>query len=553
MKLYDLIPNQQNISEELMTYSSQGEWYDKAVETYNQKGLDPLLQYIADTKYKGKVDMAQFKQDFMSDRDEFKSEDEAVENFLHFFDNIPEGKNRSKQNNPVAKHSRNMSGAGAHKSAKDYDRKDAKKEIEKDLEDDDWDNYVDNKNMGHPDGVSSEEEDKLHGRIHKVREESDAMIGEPDAYYDAEERSEAYDNLQDALTGGWEDQYIEDGVCPNCAGTGYQDAEYEIWDDDEEDYVEGNECDGWGMFGCDEGEMQGAKWKEIMAFDQQNVDREKQIANRPSDEELIPKIANMMKHMDDPRMAVRQVRTDYGYGPAKASDIVGKAFQLIKQEEGVQFDEGTRCWKGYEKKGTKKMFGKTVPNCVKKEAVEVHEGEERSIIRDACVEKLVDEFRGEEHQFENLGDLEYAIYSELERLDVEDCVDPDMEVGGQRIGDFASGGVINVIDSSSAIEDVVAQLDTSELEEGKSPHKKGTKKYKKHMAAMHAEDISTDSSEADVSKMLAKALGDPNRWQEMTAPELYAELESKDTEFADAIKQVAKIVYGVRLEEHREN
>jgi len=30
---------------------------------------------------------------------------------------------------------------------------------------------------------------------------------------------------------------------------------------------------------------------------------------------------------------------------------------------------------------------------------------------------------------------------------------------------------------------------TSELEmgEGKSPHKKGTKKYKKHMAAMHAE------------------------------------------------------------------
>ena len=29
--------------------------------------------------------------------------------------------------------------------------------------------------------------------------------------------------------------------------------------------------------------------------------------------------------------------------------------------------EGTRCWKGYEKKGTKKMFGKTYNNCVKKE------------------------------------------------------------------------------------------------------------------------------------------------------------------------------------------
>ena len=29
--------------------------------------------------------------------------------------------------------------------------------------------------------------------------------------------------------------------------------------------------------------------------------------------------------------------------------------------------EGTRCWKGYTKKGTKTMFGKRVPNCVKNE------------------------------------------------------------------------------------------------------------------------------------------------------------------------------------------
>jgi len=33
-------------------------------------------------------------------------------------------------------------------------------------------------------------------------------------------------------------------------------------------------------------------------------------------------------------------------------------------------DEGQKCWKGYEKKGTKKMFGKTYNNCVKKEEVE---------------------------------------------------------------------------------------------------------------------------------------------------------------------------------------
>ena len=124
MKLYDLIPTQQNISEELMSYSSQGEWMEKAVDTYNKKGIDPLLRYIADTKYNGKVDMVQFKQDFMSDRNDFKSQDEHVEEFLHFFDQLPEGKDKPKQNNPVAKHSRNMPGAGSHKSPKDYDRND---------------------------------------------------------------------------------------------------------------------------------------------------------------------------------------------------------------------------------------------------------------------------------------------------------------------------------------------------------------------------------------------------------------------------------------------
>ena len=32
--------------------------------------------------------------------------------------------------------------------------------------------------------------------------------------------------------------------------------------------------------------------------------------------------------------------------------------------------EGTRCWKGYEKKGMKTMFGKRVPNCVKREHID---------------------------------------------------------------------------------------------------------------------------------------------------------------------------------------
>ena len=34
----------------------------------------------------------------------------------------------------------------------------------------------------------------------------------------------------------------------------------------------------------------------------------------------------------------------------------------------VEIKEGQKCWKGYEKKGTKMMFGKRYNNCVKKKA-----------------------------------------------------------------------------------------------------------------------------------------------------------------------------------------
>tara|TARA_B100001057_G_scaffold500913_1_gene618777 strand:+ start:3447 stop:4184 length:738 start_codon:yes stop_codon:yes gene_type:complete len=37
----------------------------------------------------------------------------------------------------------------------------------------------------------------------------------------------------------------------------------------------------------------------------------------------------------------------------------------------VEIVEGQRCWKGYEKKGTKILFGKRVNNCVKKEDVQL--------------------------------------------------------------------------------------------------------------------------------------------------------------------------------------
>ena len=62
-------------------------------------------------------------------------------------------------------------------------------------------------------------------------------------------------------------------------------------------------------------------------------------------------------------------------------------------------------------------------------------------------------------------------------------------------------------------------------------------------------ELNENSGEAIVAKMLAKALGDENRWQEMSAPELFAELESENSYMADMIKYLAKMLYDVKLQE----
>ena len=45
---------------------------------------------------------------------------------------------------------------------------------------------------------------------------------------------------------------------------------------------------------------------------------------------------------------------------------------MIKLKD-ILLEKGTRCWKGYTKKGMKTMFGKRVPNCVKNEDIDPEE------------------------------------------------------------------------------------------------------------------------------------------------------------------------------------
>jgi hypothetical protein len=229
------------------------------------------------------------------------------------------------------------------------------------------------------------------------------LLGLPVDYFDEEERKEAYADLKDAMDDcrrDYEKSDVMQGVCPNCSGTGYQDAEYPDYDDDGEEIEDSAyECDGWGMFGCDDGEMMGASWCDIVKHDERNAERKKAQDNYPGDEEVINQIARAVKQMDDPRQMFQYMQADYPFmGRAQRSDLIAKGM---------------------------KKAGLTSES--------LNEGEERSIIPNACVEKLVDEFGGREHQFENKDDFEYAIYQELETLDVEDCVDPEMEVGGQSI------------------------------------------------------------------------------------------------------------------------
>ena len=94
---------------------------------------------------------------------------------------------------------------------------------------------------------------------------------------------------------------------------------------------------------------------------------------------------------------------------------------------------------------------------------QITEGGERKIIHQAAVEKLVNMFSSRVQDMESIGELNDRIYRALEYLDVPDVVNPDMEVGGQRMGDFANGRVIDVVISDEVIDQVKDNLNLSDL------------------------------------------------------------------------------------------
>jgi hypothetical protein len=224
------------------------------------------------------------------------------------------------------------------------------------------------------------------------------MIGQPDAYYDAEERQEAYDQLQDALaqSNSVEAEYVKDGHCPECPNV-----------EDDED------CYGFGNYGCDDGELtydgDTVSWKAIKDHDERQAQRQQAKANYPGDEAVIDFAASTAKQLkssgQDPRDTLQYVNQEYpNLGRAQRASLVAKGMKKagLTTEDQVPFLQ--RSNSGYK--------------------------------------KAVDDFKKlnpgkTEEDFKNL------TYKAQEKY-------------------------------------------LNKYVEGKSPHKKGTKKYKKHMAAMHA-------------------------------------------------------------------
>ena len=80
-------------------------------------------------------------------------------------------------------------------------------------------------------------------------------------------------------------------------------------------------------------------------------------------------------------------RDDFKPTDIESTDIIKP--EPLEPTKGIGSDMlDEKCWKGYEKKGMKTMFGKRYPNCVKKEEVEeVREGDTEDSLRDKRMER----------------------------------------------------------------------------------------------------------------------------------------------------------------------
>lgn len=132
------------------------------------------------------------------------------------------------------------------------------------------------------------------------------IYGKPCEYYDAEERENAYKDLQDAkewCRHEWQKELVLEGICPECVGSSCLDGEDENGEDS---------CYGWMDFGCDGGEMtqrdEGLpNWAEIQKHDIRQRARQ---GNRYKSVDY-EKIGKEMARLENIHAISSQLQADY--------------------------------------------------------------------------------------------------------------------------------------------------------------------------------------------------------------------------------------------------
>lgn len=138
---------------------------------------------------------------------------------------------------------------------------------------------------------------------------------------------------------------------------------------------------------------------------------------------------------------------------------------LMRMGWKKDIDEGTRCWKGYTKKGMKTMFGKRVPNCVKNES-HISESEHS----DRAGQIAADSVKGS--TFSSKDDLESALSDALPDF-------PDKDYDRSKAVERAMEILYDELD------DMISES----LEEGKRiPRKKGQKANSKKHSDLYTDE-----------------------------------------------------------------
>ena len=141
-----------------------------------------------------------------------------------------------------------------------------------------------------------------------------------------------------------------------------------------------------------------------------------------------------------------------------------------------ELQEGTRCWKGYEKKGMKTMFGKRVPNCVKNES-DINESDEIPIIHNAMVDYVTDHFKGYENNYDTMEEIDFSINQLIDHATLRDLNLHNAEVHGQPIENYTSSPR-DVLTHSKVADEVKQQLEIPHIKEQVAPLRKSNSPYK---------------------------------------------------------------------------